>query len=86
MVGIIKFIALSLATGAVALGLPAEKRALLPALLGNVDLAVSACPDVAIGGSGGSACGQQREPSPTGAPQVPEPPYNNAQPPATKPA
>ncbi|KAI9479139.1 hypothetical protein BX667DRAFT_506057 [Coemansia mojavensis] len=91
MVGIFKYIALSLATSMVALGASAEKRALVPALLGNLDLAVSACPDIAIGGGGGAACGEQRDSSSTSAPQAPAPqssvpPYNNAQPPATKPA
>ncbi|KAJ2300977.1 hypothetical protein IWW54_006275, partial [Coemansia sp. RSA 2705] len=68
MVSFFKFIALALATGTAVIGAPAEKRALLPALLGNVDLAVSACPDIALGGGGGGACGQQRDPSPTSAP------------------
>ncbi|KAJ2192901.1 hypothetical protein IW145_006584 [Coemansia sp. RSA 521] len=89
MVGFFKFIALSLATSTVVLGESAEKRALLPALLGNVDLAVSACPDVVLNGPGGGGCGQQRGPSPTGAPapplpQAPMTSYSNAQPPATK--
>ncbi|KAJ1808862.1 hypothetical protein LPJ77_002054 [Coemansia sp. RSA 2523] len=89
MVGFFKFIALSLATSTVVLGESAEKRALLPALLGNVDLAVSACPDVVLNGPGGGGCGQQRGPIPTGAPapplpQAPMTSYSNAQPPATK--
>ncbi|KAI9500813.1 hypothetical protein BX070DRAFT_58665 [Coemansia spiralis] len=58
-----------------------QERALLPALLGNLELAVSACPDVNVNGpGGGSGCGsvqrtavpESQTPAPTG------PPYNNA--------
>ncbi|KAJ1654816.1 hypothetical protein GGF38_004877, partial [Coemansia sp. RSA 25] len=42
-----------------------HERALLPALLGNLELGATACPDVAINGSGGeSGCADQRVASP----------------------
>ncbi|KAJ1721535.1 hypothetical protein LPJ61_006032, partial [Coemansia biformis] len=49
---IYKLVALAFAASAVVAGAPADapaaKRALLPALLGNIDLAISACPDVVL--------------------------------------
>ncbi|KAJ2599278.1 hypothetical protein H4R99_003778 [Coemansia sp. RSA 1722] len=93
MVGFFKFVAISLVAASLAVAAPvedsAQKRALLPALLGNIELDASACPDVAINGPGGGGCGAQRvasssAPSANGATPVPTPagvPYSNAQPP-----
>ncbi|KAJ1895647.1 hypothetical protein LPJ66_004465 [Kickxella alabastrina] len=52
MVGIYRFVAISLVAATLAVAAPvengAQKRALLPNLLGNVKLSVSACPDVGV--------------------------------------
>ncbi|KAJ1944081.1 hypothetical protein GGF37_002358 [Kickxella alabastrina] len=52
MVGIYRFVAISLVAATLVVAAPvengAQKRALLPNLLGNVKLTVSACPDVGI--------------------------------------
>ncbi|KAJ2616851.1 hypothetical protein H4S08_000591 [Coemansia sp. RSA 1365] len=88
MISILKFVAVVFASGIAVLGSSiedaVEKRALLPALLGNVDLVVSACPDVAIGGGGGQACAQ-RDSSVAALPTDHTPPYNHVQPPLSSP-
>ncbi|KAJ2374494.1 hypothetical protein IW150_003067, partial [Coemansia sp. RSA 2607] len=84
MVGIFRFVTISLIAASLAVAAPVEnnahKRALLPALLGNIELDASACPDVALNGPGGSGCGVQRTASPTApapSPTPAGPPYSN---------
>ncbi|KAJ2798426.1 hypothetical protein H4R20_004828 [Coemansia guatemalensis] len=86
MISIFKFIAVALASSIAVLGSSVEdaveKRALLPALLGNVDLSISACPDIVIGGGGGNEACVQRDLSKPAPSTGPTPPYK-PQPPAS---